>query len=326
MSVNIAILAGGNSSEFEISMNSATQVIRHLDRKLFSPYKIVLRDKNWSYEPENGGIPVPVDKNDFSLIVSGEKITFDAVFIAIHGTPGEDGKMQAYFEMLDIPFTSCNSFVSALTFNKFACKKYLEAFHVQTAPSLLTRKFLDASGIKDAGLSFPLFVKANSSGSSFGVTKVDEAASLEEAMEHAFSESSEVLIEELITGTEVTCGVLKTKQRSILFPPTEVVPHKEYFDFEAKYMPGLADEITPARLPDEKIRLIQDSASRIYDYLGCRGIVRIDFILQDDALFFLEINTVPGLSRESIIPKQAAVYGLSATELFTLVLNDSMTR
>lgn len=327
MAIPIAILAGGNSSEFQISMNSAHQVYQNLDKKLFTPWLIVISGTEWYLIPEESSEnKIPVDKNDFTVTMGNQKISFGAVFIAIHGTPGEDGKIQSYFEMLDIPFTSCNSFVSALTFNKYACKKYLESFGILSAQSVLSRKAIDSDELHRRGISFPVFVKANSSGSSYGVTRVTGPDTLKEAFGKAFRESSEAIVEEEIKGTEVTCGVFSSKGEKIIFPPTEIVSHKEYFDLEAKYTPGMADEITPARLPEEKLTLIRNTASDIYDLLGCTGVVRIDFILKDDLLYFLEINTVPGLSRESIIPKQAETYGLSLKELFTLVLQDTLNR
>lgn len=326
MSLKIAVLAGGNSSEFEISMNSAEQVMQNLDRDLYQPFKIVIKGPDWNYVPEDGSPPVAIDKNDFTLTLDGEKIGFDAVFIAIHGTPGEDGKIQAYLEMLNIPFTSCSSDVSSLTFHKYACKAYLESLGILTPRALFTRTSHSEEEIKSAGLEFPLFIKANNSGSSYGVTFVRSAEQLNKAFLNARSEGDEILIEEAVMGTEVTCGLFRSGDDLVIFPPTEIVSHNEYFDYEAKYTPGAADEITPARLADIQLKKIQNESAKIYNLLGCSGIVRIDFILKNGNLYFLEINTIPGLSRESIVPKQAATYGMDMKQLFTALLQEVTPR
>ncbi|NLD63222.1 MAG: ATP-grasp domain-containing protein, partial [Bacteroidales bacterium] len=242
---------------------------------------------------------------------------------AIHGNPGENGLLQGYFDMVGIPYTSCDAFVSALTFNKQACKLYLNEYGIPMTGGLLIRKGqkYDAENIvKQTGL--PCFVKPNASGSSFGVTKVKEMAGFENAVEQAFAEGHEVLVESFMKGTEVACGVIKTKQGDIVMPVTEVVPKKEFFDYEAKYTEGLSDEITPARMPEELTKRIQELSSEIYDILGCKGIVRVDFIVTEAGPQFLEINTVPGMTPESIIPRQAAVYGISQTDLYSMVIED----
>ena len=318
----IAILAGGYSSEYEISVNSAGQVAHHLDRSLYEPWLILITREGWYWQSPEGE-KVPVDKNDFSVTYRTEKILFDAVLIVIHGTPGEDGKLQSYFEMLNIPYAGCNSFVSALSFNKYTCKLFLEKYHIATAPSLLVRR-RHGRMVPDTGsLEYPLFVKPNTSGSSFGVSKVKDPSALAGAINKAFEESDEVIIEEFIGGTEVSCGVLKTPTRQIVFPPTEIVSKKDFFDYEAKYTEGMAEEITPARLPEEEIEVIRETASYIYTVLGCQGVVRVDFIMREHTPWFLEINTIPGLSRESIIPRQAQTLGLTMKEMLNIILEDA---
>ena len=244
-------------------------------------------------------------------------------FIAIHGTPGEDGLLQGYFDMTGIPYSSCSSFVSALTFNKQACKLYLFEYGIPMSGGLLIRKgqHYDAERIATE-IGLPCFVKPNASGSSFGVTKVKEVGEFAAAMEAALTEGDEVLVESFMPGTEVACGVVKTKNKKIVMPVTEVVSKKEFFDYEAKYTEGFSEEITPARLTDEMTKRIQELSSEICDLLGCKGIVRVDFIITSDGPQFLEINTIPGMTPESILPKQAAVYGISQTELYSMVIED----
>ena len=321
----IAVLAGGYSSEYDISLNSADQVIRYLDGKRYEPYLILITKDLWYWESPEGE-RIVVDRNDFSLLYGERKIRFDAVLIIIHGTPGEDGKLQSYFELLEIPYAGCDSFVSALTFNKYACKVFLEKYHIATAPSLLIRHRKGWVVPDTEGMQYPLFVKPNNSGSSFGVSKVVDPSGLKAAIGKAFEESDEVIIEEYIAGTEVSCGVLKTARHEIVFPPTEIVSKKDFFDYEAKYTEGLAEEITPARLPEDKLEKIRETASFIYSALGCRGVVRVDFILQEHTPYFLEINTIPGLSKESIIPRQAQVAGLSMQEMLNIILEELFTQ
>ena len=321
----IAVLAGGYSSEYGISLNSADQVIRHLDRKRYEPYLILITKDLWYWESPEGE-RIPVDRNDFSLRRGEERIRFDGVLIIIHGTPGEDGKLQSYFELLEIPYAGCDSFVSALTFNKYACKVFLEKYHIATAPSLRIRYRRGWVAPDTGGMHYPLFVKPNTSGSSFGVSRVEEPSGLTAAIRKAFEESEEVIIEEFIAGTEVSCGVLKTATHEIVFPPTEIVSKKDFFDYEAKYTEGMAEEITPARLPEDKLDKIRETASFIYSALGCRGVVRVDFILQEHTPYFLEINTIPGLSKESIIPRQAQVARLSMQEMLNIILEELFTQ
>ena len=317
----IAIVAGGNSSEYPVSVRSAEGVAIALKGK-YETYIITVKGTDWYWEDQKGRM-FRIDKNDFTLVLDDQLVRFDAAFIAIHGNPGENGLLQGYFDMTGIPYTSCDAFVSALTFNKQACKLYLNEYGIPMTGGLLIRKgqkYDAASIVRQTGL--PCFVKPNASGSSFGVTKVKETADFDEALEKAFAEGHEVLVESFMKGTEVACGVVRTKNRKIVMPVTEIVPKKEFFDYEAKYTDGLSDEITPARMPEEMISRIQELSSEIYDILGCRGIVRVDFIVTEEGPQFLEINTIPGMTPESIIPRQAAVFGISQTDLYSMVIED----
>ena len=317
----VAIVAGGNSSEYEISVKSAREVEKALASR-YEIYLIMIHGTNWYWEDKKGRY-YNVDKNDFALVTDEYKIRFNAVFIAIHGTPGEDGLLQGYFDILNIPYTSCSSFCAALTFNKHACKLYLKEYRIPMAEAILIRKdeILDpANIIKQTGL--PCFVKPNNSGSSFGVTKVKKNEDLLSAIETAFKESKEVMIESFMEGREVACGVVKTKKRTIVLPVTEIISKNEFFDYEAKYSPGKSDEVTPANMSSIITNEIQRLSSLIYDLLDCKGIVRVDFIVIDSRPFFLEINTVPGMTSESLVPKQAAASGISLEELYSLVIED----
>ncbi|MDP4222563.1 MAG: D-alanine--D-alanine ligase [Bacteroidota bacterium] len=317
----IAIAAGGDSSEFEISVKSAQEVEKALYGR-YQVYIIMIRETNWYWE-DNKGRYHNIDKNDFTLVLDDQRIRFDAVFIAIHGTPGENGLLQGYFDIVKIPFTSCGVFCSALTFNKQACKLYLKEYAVPMAGNILIRRGerTDESLIlKKIGL--PCFVKPNDSGSSFGVSKVRVKVELHSAIEKALKESDEVMIESFMQGREVACGVVKVKGKSFVLPVTEIISKNDFFDFEAKYTPGKSDEVTPANMPEKITSEIQDLSSRIYDLLGCKGIVRVDFIVIDEKPHFLEINTVPGMTAESIIPKQAEAAGIVIGELYSMVIED----
>lgn len=317
----IAIAAGGDSSEFEISVKSANEVGKVLSAK-YIVYTIIIRGTTWYWEDQKGRYH-NIDKNDFNLVVDESRVRFDGVFIAIHGTPGENGLLQGYFDMMGIPYTSCNAFCSALTFNKQACKLFLKEYGITMANAVLLRKGekLDLLNIvKQFGL--PCFVKPNDSGSSFGVTKVKQKEELLPAIETAFKESDEVLIEAFMNGREVACGVVKTKNKTIVLPVTEIISKNEFFDYEAKYTPGKSDEVTPADMPLSITNEIQRISTLVYDLLGCKGIVRVDFIVIGEKPFFIEINTVPGMTKESIVPKQAEAAGISLEELYSMVVEN----
>ena len=317
----IAIAAGGDSPEYEVSVKSAIEVSRALSPR-YRVYIIIIRGSDWYWEDERGRYH-KIDKNDFTLVIDDSHIRFDAVFIAIHGTPGENGLLQGYFDMMEIPYTSCNAFCSALTFNKQACKLFLKEYGIRMAQAVLIRKEEEhdiQEIIRVAGL--PCFVKPNDSGSSFGVTKVKSEEELDPAIRKAFEESNEVLIEAFMKGREVACGVVKTVNKAVILPVTEVISKNEFFDYEAKYTPGMSEEVTPANLPEKITNDIQNLSSKVYDLLGCKGIVRVDFILIGEKPFFLEINTVPGMTEESLIPQQAKAAGISLLDIYSMVIED----
>lgn len=321
---SIAVVCGGYSKESVISLRSAEQIASVIE-SVYSAYTVLITKDSWNVKI--GEEMYPVDRNDFTFSKDGKKISFDAVFMAIHGTPGEDGMLQSYFDMLNIPYTTCSAFVSALTFNKFACKVFLKEYDILTADAVLLRRNTPVQVQElENRFGYPMFVKPNNGGSSFGVTKVKVRADLLPAIERAFAEDNEVIIEPFIKGGEYTCGVFKTDKETIVFPPTEIVSKNEFFDVEAKYTPGMSEEITPARLPANQIKNCQELTSKIYDLLGCTGVVRIDYLMQSGKFYFMEINTVPGMSRESIIPKQTVVYGLPLKELYIKQINDALSR
>ncbi|MBP8959801.1 MAG: D-alanine--D-alanine ligase [Bacteroidales bacterium] len=317
----IGIAAGGDSPEYGVSINSAAEVRKALASR-YNTYIIIIRGDSWYWEDSKGRC-FSIDKNDFSLRLDDRKLRFDAVFIAIHGTPGENGLLQGYFDMLKIPYTSCSAFCSALTFNKHATKLYLKEYGIPMANSNLIRKGekIDSRTILDR-IGLPCFVKPNDSGSSFGVSKVKKEEEFIPAIEKAFAESNEVLVESFMDGREVACGVVKTGEKKIILPVTEIIPKNEFFDYESKYTPGKSDEITPALLDEKLTGEVQRLSSTINDLLGCKGIVRVDFIIVNDKPLFLEINTVPGMSAESIIPKQAAAAGIELEDLYSMVIED----
>lgn len=321
MKKNIAIVAGGDSSEYEISIESAAQIIEILDKQKYDGYIVSIRNNVWEVQhPALGNIAI--DRNDFSFENAGVKINFDCALIAIHGTPGEDGKLQSYFDLLKIPYTTSGVLTSALTFNKYTCKAFLNNFGINTAKAILIRKGSDVKAdyiAKELGL--PCFVKPNNGGSSFGVTKVTAIQGIKEALVSAFKEDDEIIIEEYLNGLEVTCGLVKTGEKEFILPLTEIVSKNEFFDFDAKYK-GMADEITPARVSMDIEKLVKDASSFIYDVLNCKGIVRIDYIFSNGKLYFLEVNTVPGMSKNSIVPQQVRAAGLDLGELFSLVIED----
>lgn len=321
MKKNIAIIAGGDSSEYQISINSAKEIAAVLDTGKFNIYTVLIRGSRWIVKQD--GEELSIDKNDFSIQSSEGKVKFDVALIAIHGTPGEDGKLQAYLELTGIPYTSCNSFTSALTFNKFACKSFLKDFGVPIADSVFLRKEEPyETSVIAKKLKFPCFVKPNNSGSSFGISKANNENELKEGIGKAFTEDDEIIIESFIEGTEVSCGLVITGKEKHIFPLTEIVTTNDFFDYEAKYTKGKSDEITPARISVEMKEKCQSYSSLIYSKLGCRGIVRVDYIISGNTPYFLEINTVPGMSAESIIPKQIAAYGGRTGDFFELVINE----
>lgn len=324
MKKNIAIIAGGYSSEIVVSLESAGGIYSFIDQEKYNLYVALLTREEWVVRLSDTET-TPIDKNDFSFELNGEKIKFDFAYITIHGTPGENGLLQGYFEMLGIPYSSCGVLVSSLTFNKFVCNQYLKGFGVVVSDSirLLKGDVINEDEIIEK-LKLPVFVKPNDGGSSFGVSRVVEASQLKPAIEKAFSEGNEVIIESFISGTEVTCGCYKVKGKEVVFPLTEVVTENEFFDFDAKYN-GQSDEITPARIPDDLTRRVQETTSRIYDLLGAKGIIRIDYILRDNKQpVLLEINTTPGMTPASFIPQQVRAAGLDIKDVMTDIIENEL--
>jgi D-alanine-D-alanine ligase len=317
----IAIAAGGDSSEFEISVKSAAEVGKILSER-YIVYVIIIKGTSWYWEDLKGRYH-NIDKNDFSLTHDDKRIRFDGVFIAIHGTPGENGLLQGYFDMMDIPYTSCGAFCSALTFNKQACKLFLKEYGITMAKAVLIRKgnkIYTTDIINQIGL--PCFVKPNDSGSSFGVTKVKKKEELLPAIDIALKESDQVLIEAFMNGREIACGVVKTKNKTIVLPLIEIISKNEFFDYEAKYTPGNSEEVTPADMPPELTKEIQRISLFIYELLGCNGIVRVDFIVIGETPWFIEINTIPGMTKESLVPKEAAAAGIALEELYSMAVEN----
>jgi D-alanine-D-alanine ligase len=316
MKRNIAIIAGGDSGEYEISIKSSEVVMKHLDTSRFDVYKVIFRGKEWFYEDDQGN-RFPVDREDFTIQLPSGKLSFDGVFIAIHGTPGEDGKVQGYFDMLGLPYTSCDQVTSALTFDKFFCNHFVSSFGINISKSMALKKgekFSEDDIL--AKIRIPLFVKPNRGGSSVGTSKVKTREELMPAVEKAFREDSQVILEEHIPGRELSCGTITLRGKVITLPITEIISKKEFFDYEAKYQ-GMSEEVTPADIPVNIAREVSDTSLKLYKLLNCHGMVRFDYILNGDKLFFLEVNTVPGMSELSIVPQQALKAGISLQELFT---------
>ena len=316
----IAIVAGGDSSEYEVSLESAKGIYSYIDKEKYSLYIIELSKKHWE-AILNDGSRAKIDKNDFSFIESGKKIKPDFAYITIHGTPGENGILQGYFELIGIPYSTCDVLISALTFSKFTLNVYLKEFGVRVADSILVRKgqpISDEDIISRIGL--PCFIKPNDSGSSFGVTKVKVKEDIQPALQAAFEESNYVMVEEFMDGIELANGCYKTKEKSVVLPITEVVSKNEFFDYNAKYK-GEAEEITPARLSPELTERVQKLTSAIYDILGCKGIVRVDYIItKGEKINMLEINTTPGMTTASFIPQQVRAAGLDIKDVMTDII------
>jgi D-alanine-D-alanine ligase len=321
--LNVAIVCGGDSGEYEVSINSGDQVFQQLDREKFMPFLVVVSSHGWICRLN--GEEVPVDKNNFTLHYDGKIIRFDIAFNAIHGTPGEDGKLQGYFDMIGIPYTSSGVTTSALTFNKSFCKKVVASMGIMTANSvhLYSRIEEPVYAIWEE-IAFPCFVKPNNGGSSVGMSKVNKAEDLEIALQKAFKEDDEVLVEEFIQGRELTCGVARSEGKIIAFPVTEIISKTDFFDYEAKYKEGLADEVVPANIPEDVAEECRGISMQLYEKLNCRGIVRFDYIYSNYEFYFLEVNTVPGLSEQSIVPKMVRSYGWTMTEFYTRMINECL--
>ena len=324
MKRTIAIAAGGDTSEYEVSLRSAQGIYSFLDKEKYTAYIVQMRGTDWHVQLEDGTLAA-IDRNDFSFrLPDGSKINFDFVYITIHGTPGENGWLQGYLDMLHLPYSCCGVLPASLTYNKFACNQYLHAFGVRIADSLLLRRgqaITDNEVVEKIGL--PCFIKPNLGGSSFGVTKVKTPGEIQPAIAKAKEESPETVIEAFMDGTEITCGCYKTRQRSVVLPITEVVSHHEYFDYDAKYC-GDSDEITPARIPDELADRVKQLTSAIYDILGATGIIRVDYIItESNKINLLEVNTTPGMTATSFIPQQVRAAGMTMQEVMTDIIENA---
>lgn len=340
MKRKIAIIAGGDSSEYGVSLRSAAGIYSFLDKDKYDITIVKLRGVTWQALAEtgkaiaenNGTVPednatwVNVDKNDFSFTYNHVKTHFDFAYITIHGTPGENGVLQGYLDMVGVPYSCCGVLAAAMTFNKFTCNHYLKGFGIRVAESVLLRKSdagYSASAIVDK-VGLPCFIKTNVGGSSFGVTKVKTMEEVAPAVEKAFAEGSEVICEAFMKGVEITCGVYKTKDKAVAFPITEVVTSNEFFDYDAKYN-GQVDEITPARIPDEVRDAVQAMTLKIYDILGCKGIIRVDYILTDGwTINLLEVNTTPGMTATSFIPQQVRAAGLDIKDVLSDIIESQL--
>jgi len=322
MKRTIAIVAGGDTSEYEVSLRSAQGIYSFIDKEKYTLYIVGMHGLDWHVRLDDGRT-LPVDRNDFSFQLDGQKVKFDFAYITIHGTPGEDGRLQGYFDMLRIPYSCCGVLAAALTYDKFACNQYLHAYGVRIAESLLLRQgqtITDDEVVEKIGL--PCFIKPSLGGSSFGVTKVKTREQIQPAIAKAFDEAQEVVVEAFMDGTELTCGCYKTRDKSVVFPITEVVSHNEYFDYKAKYN-GESDEITPARISDELADRVKKLTSAIYDILRAQGIIRVDYIVTEgDKINLLEVNTTPGMTATSFIPQQVRAAGLDIKDVMTDIIEN----
>ena len=323
MKKNIALLAGGNSSEREISLQSAELIESAIDKNRYNTFKIDIHGRKWVYRDAEGR-EYDLDKNDFSLTVEGKKIALEYAFIIIHGTPGEDGRLQGYLDIMGIPYSSCSFIASAITFDKGACKRAVKDIGINLAKEIMVSKgdAIDPEAVvRELGL--PMFVKPNASGSSFGVTKVRKAEEIIPAIEEALKESPQALLEEFIEGREIGCGVMIAGGKEYVFPVTEIKSNNDFFDFTAKYK-GESQEITPADIDAEVLAKLNRDTLKIYKQLHCKGVVRIDFIVKDGTPYMIEVNSIPGMSRNSIVPQQARAMGMSITELINLIIEDTI--
>lgn len=321
---HIAIVAGGDSSEVVVSLKSAQGIKSFIDEKQYKTTIVTIIGDKWEAQVAENEV-YPIDKNDFSFVQNGQKQTFDFAYITIHGTPGENGILQGYFDLIGLKYSCCGVLAASLTFNKFVCNRYLQAFGANIAQSVLLRKeqtYQADQIIATVGL--PCFVKSNVGGSSFGVTKVKEASQLNDAIAIAFKEGEEVIIESFLQGTEITCGMYKTHNKTVVFPITEVVTDNEFFDYDAKYN-GQVKEITPARISDELTAEVQRQTAKYYDVLGCKGIVRIDYIISPDGVpYVLEANTTPGMTPTSFIPQQVRAAGLDIKDVMADIIENQL--
>lgn len=332
---NIAVIYGSDSSEWEVSVKSGEFTASQIDGTKYNIYEIFARFGQWSLRAYRlNGEPrqelpqdtVLVDKTDFSIILQGQKVRFDYAYIMQHGTPGENGLMQGYLEMLGVPHSGCNAFVSAITFDKFSCKNYLkDVDFVKCADDIFLRKGETVEGLAQKAadkLGLPMFVKPTDGGSSFGVTKVKSVEDFDKAVDYAFSEGNMLIAEAAITGRELTCAVYNDGKENVALPVIEILTDNEFFDYEAKYN-GHSKEVCPAQIPDSLKEEIQETSRKIYAHLGCAGLVRVDYICAEDGLYFLEVNTIPGMTAASLVPQMVRAAGLSMTDFLSSIIENS---
>ena len=319
----VALVYGGDSSEAEVSVKSGKHVASHIDNTLFELHEVLIKGSEWLVVTDPSNI-CRIDKADFSFILNGSKVSFDTALVMIHGTPGENGLLQAYFEMIGMKYTTCPSTVSAITFDKYACKCYLRDTGLSFAKEVLLHKkdIIEEDAIITK-LGLPLFVKPNVGGSSFGVTKVKQRSELRTALDSAFAEANSIIAEEFIEGREMTNGVYESDGTLVRLPVTEIIPDNEFFDYEAKYL-GASKEVCPAEITAELSSRIQNTTHNIYRYLGCKGVVRVDYIVRGEDIFFLEINTVPGMTEMSLVPQQIRAAGMTIKEFITKLIYSSL--
>jgi len=324
MKPNVAIVCGGDSKEFEVSLKGAKGLYGFIDKNRYNVFIVKIIGKEWTVEISKDE-HLPIDKNDFGFTHNGVKTVFDFAYINIHGTPGENGILQGYFELLRIKYSSCGVLAAALTFDKYACLTYLSNYDIMSADSLVFQKGekIDIDFISEY-LDYPCFVKPNANGSSFGVSKVKSEKDLQAAINKAFEECNKILIEEFIDGKEFTCGMYRTREKTVVFPVSEVVPKNEFFDYDAKYN-GAVEEITPARISKKLAKEIQEQTEEIYELLDCKGIIRIDYIVdKDNDIHLLEVNTTPGMTETSFIPQQIRAAGLNITDVLTEIIENEL--
>lgn len=325
MKKKIALVTGGFTGESVISLKSAAVVEKTIDRELYDIYKILIYPGDW-YFLNDAGIKIPVNLNDFSIEINDQKITFDGVFNILHGSPGEDGKLAGYFDMIGIPYTTCDQLTSAITMNKGYTKAIvddIEELFIAKSLQLFGKSTENFEKVK-TGLSLPLFVKPNNGGSSIGMSKVKTWEELPEALEKAFAEDKQVLVEEFVSGREFSIGCFKGKGEITVLPATEIVSSKEFFDYEAKYVAGVTEEITPGRMNDEEVSRVNRIIPKIYEKLNCKGAVRIDYFLQNETgkFYFIEINTVPGQTETSLISQQVKAIGMEVKDFYTQIIEE----
>lgn len=322
MKKKVAVIYGGYSSEFKISEKSAGMLFEAIDADLFEPYLVEVGKKSW-HVSHKGGV-YPIDKNKFTFLLNDEVVSFDLALITIHGTPGEDGKLQAYFDMIGLGYVNSNAFAASLSFNKWACNSFLRAFGIQTAKAILIRKGEKPNPIEIADeLGFPCFVKPNDGGSSYGISKVNTLMEMPDAIAKAFSEGDEVVVESFLQGREITCGMYSDGSNIHTLPLTEIISQNEYFDYEAKYE-GKSNEVTPAEIPDDWRKQIQDTSKHVYRRLGLRGFARIDYMVSENGIpSLIEVNTNPGMSAESIVPQMIKANGQTVKSVLTEILGNT---